>query len=138
MASTDFKRAIIDTGTTLVFTSTATAANLHKHIPGAVYSSSSGYWTIPCHTSLLTGAPNIYFEFGNRKFGVPASDLPYHPQSTGKCLSGIQGGSESFTVLGDVFLTSRYLVLDYGDSNESSLSVGLADRTDVPILPALF
>jgi hypothetical protein len=137
MASTDFKRGLLDTGTTLIFTSDASAANIHAEIPGAKFDSTNSVWTLPCDTSIATGAPNVYFEVGGRKFGVPPSDLPYRQQSTGACISGIQGGSPVFTVLGDVFLTSRYLILDYGDSSEAHPRVGLADRADSPVLPAL-
>lgn len=106
---TEPKRAIIDTGTTLVYTSNNAASNIHAQISGSIYNANEGAWYVPCSISSITGYPNIFFEIGNSRWGIPIEDLAFRPSglNNGLCLSGIQGGSNSFTVLGDVFIKNH-------------------------------
>ncbi|OCF36137.1 hypothetical protein I317_01026 [Kwoniella heveanensis CBS 569] len=129
------RRAIIDTGTTLIITSYSASAAIHSQIQSSRQDQSTGIWYIPCITAYpITG--NVFFSIGGRKFGVPVEDLAWKRSAVlqGMCISGVQGGMDSFTVLGDMFIKNHYVVLSYGQSGDKP-QVGLADRTDVvPIL----
>ncbi|KAG0152160.1 hypothetical protein CROQUDRAFT_56133 [Cronartium quercuum f. sp. fusiforme G11] len=48
MSSDDSPRAILDTGTSLTLVSEATAAAIHKRIPGSAVDPGNGLWRIPC------------------------------------------------------------------------------------------
>ncbi|WVQ93810.1 hypothetical protein IAU59_000888 [Kwoniella sp. CBS 9459] len=125
------RRAIIDTGTTLIITSYPASASVHSQIQGSKQDPSSGIWYIPCTTSYpATG--NVFFSLSGRKFGVPVEDLAWKKSEVFKemCISGVQGGMDSFTVLGDMFIKNHYVVLSYGESGDHP-QVGLGDRTDV-------
>ncbi|WRT63697.1 uncharacterized protein IL334_000620 [Kwoniella shivajii] len=125
------RRAIIDTGTTLIITSNTASSLIHAHIFGSWQDPRSSIWYIPCTTS-YPSTGNVFFTISGRKFGVPISDLAWKKSSQidGMCISGVQGGMEGFTVLGDMFIKNHYVVLSYGnDGNETQ--VGLGDRTDV-------
>jgi len=131
----DAKRAIVDTGTTLIYTSTATARNIHATIPGSKLNTKEKAWYVPCDTSK---SPNVFFEIQGHRWGVPASDIAFRDsgRKDGLCVSGIQGGSEQFTILGDVFIKNHYLVFNYGDAKNYTLSIGIANRTDIPYISA--
>lgn len=116
----DSGRAIVDTGTTLIYVADNVAEDLHALIPGAAFIASTDSWTVPCSTSTATGAPNLFFTMAGRRFGVPASDLAFQGGwKTGTCLSGVQGGSNDFTVLGDVFIKSALSSLSLSASPRS-------------------
>jgi hypothetical protein len=107
LPASDVRRTLVDTGTTLIYVSDAVATALHALIPGAAFAASTSSWTVPCATSLATGAPNLFFTLAGAVFGIPASDLAFQGGwKTGTCLSGVQGGSPDFTILGDVFIKS--------------------------------
>ncbi|CAD6586198.1 MAG: hypothetical protein CYPHOPRED_003444 [Cyphobasidiales sp. Tagirdzhanova-0007] len=132
--SVDHGRAIIDTGTTLIYTSNPIAKNIHAQIPGSTFKSSEGAYYVPCDVSK---SPNVFFTIQGYQWGVPASDIAFRASGNGDdlCVSGIQGGSPSYTILGDVFIKNHYIVLNYGNNKNFSLSIGFANRTDItPIL----
>nr|XP_031863587.1 uncharacterized protein CI109_000839 [Kwoniella shandongensis]KAA5530659.1 hypothetical protein CI109_000839 [Kwoniella shandongensis] len=126
------RRAIIDTGTTLIITSTPASAAIHAQIPGSYQDRSSSVWYIPCTVS-FPDVKNVFFTISGRRFGVPIEDLAWKVsnQYRGMCISGVQGGMSSFTVLGDMFIKNHYVVLSYGSDGEGSIQVGLGDRTDI-------
>ncbi|ORY34278.1 aspartic peptidase domain-containing protein [Naematelia encephala] len=128
-------RAIVDSGTSLILTSATAAITIHSHIPSSFQDSSSGIWYIPCSTSFpLT--QNLFFTISGRRFGVPIEDLAWKVSDTYSncCISGVQGGMEAFTILGDMFIKNHYVVLSYGSTGDQ-LEVGFGDRVDVqPIL----
>lgn len=106
LSTSDYRRALFDTGTTLVYTSDAAAKRIHGEIAGAQFDDQRGFWYVPCDA---TGAPNVFFEIGGVRRGVPASDIAFRPSSTGNglCMSGIQGGSDQYTLLGAVFIKNQ-------------------------------
>ncbi|EIW67983.1 hypothetical protein M231_05556 [Tremella mesenterica] len=126
------RRAIIDTGTTLIITSTQVATTIHGDIGGSFQDDKSGIWYVPCTVS-YPSEQNVFFTIAGRRFGVPIEDIAWKVSSTydGQCISGIQGGMSSFTVLGDMFIKNHYLVLSYGSERMDNISVGLGDRTDL-------
>ncbi|WWC66691.1 uncharacterized protein I206_100595 [Kwoniella pini CBS 10737] len=127
------RRAIIDTGTTLIITSNKAASSIHAQIKGSWQDPKSSIWYIPCTTSYpATG--NIFFTISGNKFGVPIADLAWKTsnQYNGMCVSGVQSGMENFTVLGDMFMKNHYVVLSYGsNANDNQIQVGLGHRVDV-------
>nr|XP_019048892.1 hypothetical protein I302_02671 [Kwoniella bestiolae CBS 10118]OCF27822.1 hypothetical protein I302_02671 [Kwoniella bestiolae CBS 10118] len=131
------RRAIIDTGTTLIITSDSASSMIHSNIIGSWQDPKSSLWYIPCSTS-YPSTGNVFFTISGRKSGVPIEDLAWKRsnQFDGMCISGVQGGMEGFTVLGDMFIKNHYVVLSYGsEANGGRIQVGLGDRTDVlPIL----
>jgi hypothetical protein len=137
MSPNDFPGAFIDTGSTLISTSTATAALINGQIPGATLNATLEAWQVPCSsTDLTVTAPNLFFQINGVRFGVPAADLAYQSSAfgDGMCLSAVQGGS-NFTVLGDTFISCHYIVFEYENGDLTSPRLGLANRTDIlPIL----
>lgn len=118
-------RAIYDTGTTLIYTSDATAKRIHAQIPKSTFDKQRGFYYVPCDN-----ITPVSFEIGNQRWTVPGVDLAFRKSSTGDglCMSGIQGGSEEFTILGAMFIKNVYLVLNYGDAKQYKLSIGLGRR----------
>ncbi|WWC85949.1 uncharacterized protein L201_000819 [Kwoniella dendrophila CBS 6074] len=130
------RRAIIDTGTTLIITSNSASSLIHGNIMGSWQDAQSSIWYIPCTTS-YPSTGNIFFSISGRKFGVPISDLAWKKsgQYNGMCISGVQGGMDGFTVLGDMFIKNHYVVLSYGSEQDGNkIQVGLGDRTDIPTI----
>lgn len=131
MSSTDAPRALFDTGTTLIYTSDDAAKAIHAQMAGSSLDTQTGVWYVVCDSLLNV---NVFFEIGGVHWGVPAGDISFQDsgRNDGLCVSGIQGGSETFTLLGDVFIKNHYLVLNYGSTSAYKLVVGLANRTDIP------
>ncbi|KAG9041488.1 hypothetical protein FS837_012194 [Tulasnella sp. UAMH 9824] len=139
------RRAILDTGTSLIITTTALAASVHARIPEAYQSQSSGVWIIPC-SQPSTPSSNVFFVIGGRRFGVPLQDLAWKPLDNDGfwCVSGVQnrtaepgadkGGMENLTILGAMFIKNHYVALRYNDKQGESLSVGIGDRVDVEVM----
>ncbi|TDL23449.1 acid protease [Rickenella mellea] len=90
---------------------------IYGHVKGAVFNSTTGYYTVPCNTNI-----ELSFTFA----GV---DYPVHPidtvlaQDDGKggitCVSGFYQGSHAANedlVLGANFLRNTYALFNYGES----------------------
>lgn len=129
------RRAIVDTGTTLIITSDRAATTIHALLPQAFVDPQTGIWYVPCDIG-YPAAKNVFFHIAGRKFGVPAEDLAWKASTVydGKCVSGVQGGNTDFTVLGDVFIKNHYVVFSYGSRQQDNLQIGLGDRADLPKL----
>ena len=109
LAPDDSRRAIYDTATSLILVSDATAKLVHAQIPGAEYFPETETWGVPCDAATLgLTAPAVFWHIGGSTFGIPPADLAFQGSilQPGVCVSAIQGGSPSFTVLGAVFLAS--------------------------------
>ena len=116
MGAADARRCIVDTATTLIYTSDTACQNLHKQITGARRDVNDGAWYVPCDMSPFK---DVFVEIGSRRFGIPKEDLAFRPsgKNDGLCVSGIQGGSSQYTILGDIFIKNHctwlHLSLDY-------------------------
>ena len=110
MAAADPRRCIVDTGTTLVYTSDTAAQALHASIPGAGRNPQDGAYYVPCNLSILAeGMQDVFIEIAGRKWGIALEDLAFRPsgKNDGLCVSGIQGGAAQYTILGDVFIKNH-------------------------------
>lgn len=130
---TPSQSVIVDSGTTLILLDSTSVANIHKYLPGGRVSPDNSHYQIFCNasSSAYAGTRNAYFTLGGVKYGVPAADLAWYPESAtpGYCYSGIQPWSNSFGILGVMFLKNVYAVFD-----QSNSAIELGFRTDVATL----
>lgn len=84
------RKAILDTGTTLILMPATDAQALHASIPGAKPDLVGGF-IVPCNTTAT-----ISFTFGGREFTIDSRDLAFAPLNlndpNGECISGIVAG----------------------------------------------
>lgn len=119
-------QAIIDTGTTLIVMPTELAEAIHAAIPGAKFSTMTG-WRLPCALKDTDADGQVVFTLGEHAFPLRMSELVRErtaPESTNGeklCYSGIAEARTSLVIMGDTFLRSYYSVYDF-DRN----AVGLA------------
>jgi aspergillopepsin I len=106
--------AIGDTGTTLVYLPSAILKAYYGKVTGAQDSNSYGGWVFPCTSKL----PDLTLTIGKSKQTIPGQHINYAPVDTGSptCYGGLQVNSGlPFSILGDVFLKSKYVVHESGD-----------------------
>ncbi|KAG2199995.1 hypothetical protein INT47_000345 [Mucor saturninus] len=108
------RKAIIDSGSTLIIMNKNDASLYHQSIPGAM-SNGDGTWSFPCKNVNTLGPLTI--KSGDTTLTIPADKLFLTPMSaTSKnCLSGISDQemeTENSWILGDVFLKNFYTVCD--------------------------
>ncbi|ORY96429.1 aspartic peptidase domain-containing protein [Syncephalastrum racemosum] len=109
------RRAIIDSGTTLLVTTLRDAHAIHQTIPGAI-EDDDGTWLVPCQWA-ETGHPLQFTVAEGTLLTLRARDYVLLPEAHGSamCLSGIAGqafASSDTWILGDVFLRGFYTVFD--------------------------
>lgn len=113
--NTKNQQAAIDTGTTLIVTSTSQAKAFYAAIPGAKPSSiGPGFWTFPC-----TSQPTVSLQFGGTPFPIPPSLFNLGQESSGSknCVGAIVGSqSFNFWIVGDTFLQTVYSTFDLGNN----------------------
>ncbi|KAK9489411.1 Penicillopepsin-1 [Lipomyces doorenjongii] len=103
---------IADTGTTLLFIDNAILLNYWNKVKGAGYSSQYGGYIFPCKSAL----PDFSIYLNGQKRTMPGSYANFAPlnDGTGFCFGGIQSNDGiGFSVFGDVFLKSQYIVFDF-------------------------
>lgn len=116
------RKAILDTGTTLILAPAADALALHQGIEGA-QSDGQGGFLVPCTTTAV-----ISLSFGGQEFTIDPRDLAFAPvdinDPTGDCISGISAGNvgdDTEWLVGDTFLKSVYFSHNV-DTNQISLA----------------
>ncbi|KAH7926143.1 acid protease [Leucogyrophana mollusca] len=111
-------QAIVDTGTTLIATSSANAKTFYAKIPGSKERSDvfPGLWTVPCSSASQI---NVSLTFGGQKFAVSPQTFVLGAISSGSpdCMGGVmgQGAAGDAWIVGDVFLQNVYTVYDMGN-----------------------
>ncbi|CEJ01828.1 hypothetical protein RMCBS344292_16231 [Rhizopus microsporus] len=107
------RKAIVDSGSTLIIMPKKDAEAYHQRIKGA-FKNGDGTWSFPCKNvkslqplTLRTATATLY---------LPAETLFLTPMQTNghTCLSGVAGQDVDTWVLGDVFLKQFYTVFDVG------------------------
>lgn len=108
--------AIIDTGTTLIIGDAKNVKSFYAQIPGAKDAAKTvapGYYTVPCDA-----VPTVQLTFGRKAFEIPpeAFNLGRVDGGSEDCVAGIvsSGTSQSFWIVGDVFLRGVYTSFDLG------------------------
>ncbi|KAH8100357.1 aspartic peptidase domain-containing protein, partial [Cristinia sonorae] len=108
--------AIIDTGTTLIIGDAKNVKSFYAQIPGAKDAAKTvapGYYTVPCDA-----VPTVQLTFGRKAFEIPpvAFNLGRVDGASEDCVAGIvsSGTSQSFWIVGDVFLRGVYTSFDLG------------------------
>ncbi|KAG1093443.1 hypothetical protein G6F42_018960 [Rhizopus arrhizus] len=108
----DTRKAIIDSGSTLIIMPVQDAAAYHSQIEGA-HSNGDGTWSFPCKSVKKLGPLTIQLD--NTMLSIPPEKLFLTPMSSSskKCLSGISGqdmDEDNSWILGDIFLKHFYTV----------------------------
>ncbi|KAK4704863.1 hypothetical protein P7C70_g1350, partial [Phenoliferia sp. Uapishka_3] len=114
--------AIADTGTTLMLLPDSAVTAIYDAIPGAKLDSSQGGYVYPASATI----PSLTFAVGDNFFTLNAEDFAYGDATDGFVFGGIQSaGNLGFSIFGDIFLKSVYVVFDQGSSR-----IGMAQRSD--------
>lgn len=111
MTKTSFQ-SIADTGTTLLLLPPDITRTYYANVTGATMNATEGGYVFPCNSLL----PDLTVELtGGVKATVPGTfmnrSLSMTKGST-SCYGGIQQGSNSLSIWGDVFLKSQFAVFD--------------------------
>ncbi|KAF2663228.1 acid protease [Microthyrium microscopicum] len=99
---------IVDSGTTLVYASTATTKAINALFKPAA-TVSNGYYSVSCSAT----APNIAVVLGGQAFSISVKDLIVS-DGAGGCISGVQDGGSGPYILGDVFMSNVVVAFDVG------------------------
>lgn len=114
----DFQ-AIADTGTTLMLLPPAIVDAYYVQVPNSQDSSSEGGFVFPCDTILpdLTVTMGGGNGDGSATATIPGELMNRSLSTTGSglCYGGIQQTSDGFSIWGDVFLKSQFVVFDGSD-----------------------
>ncbi|KAL9584719.1 MAG: hypothetical protein Q9212_001951 [Teloschistes hypoglaucus] len=113
--------SIADTGTTLLYLPSTVVTAYYSKVSGARYDSNQGGYTFPCSNTL----PSITLGIGSYKAVVPGSYIKFAPVSSTTCFGGIQSNTGiGFTIFGDIFLKSQFVVFQ-----TSPLQLGFGPKT---------
>jgi Eukaryotic aspartyl protease len=120
-------RMIMDTGSALINLPQSAAKQANALIHGAFYSSSAGFWLVPCKTglpeyeaTLAASQRNRQFTLvlGSQSFVVPPEDFVFYPNdpidsseeapgTADMCIGAFQRGPDAFAVVGATFIKNH-------------------------------
>lgn len=113
-----------DTGTSLIMIESSIARAYYIQVPEAHLNHQAGGYVFPCSSTL----PSFTVSLGNSyKAVVPGEYINFSPLQEGSelCFGGIQENEGlPFSILGDVFLKSQYVVFD-----SRGPRIGFAEQT---------
>lgn len=122
---------VMDTGATLILLPDQIVDELYANVPGSI--KIMGEWLCSCKIKdddQYRGQRNLYFTFGGKDFGIPASTLAWIPITEELCYGAVQsGGDIGISIVGAAFLKETYAVFD-----QDNKIVAFANRTDLPQL----
>ncbi|OCL12884.1 Asp-domain-containing protein [Glonium stellatum] len=107
--------AIADTGTTLLYVPTSVVRAYYAQVSGSSNSATYGGYVFPCSATL----PDFTAIIGGTKHTIPGQYINYAPANTGSttCFGGIQDDAGiGFSIFGDIFLKSQYVVFNGGST----------------------
>ncbi|KAL5363386.1 aspartic peptidase domain-containing protein [Aspergillus floccosus] len=102
---------IADTGTTLLMLPDDVVQAYYKQVSSAKNDQQAGGWVFPCSTEL----PTFTVAIGSYNAVIPGKHINFAPITDGSqtCFGGIQSNQGmGFSIFGDVFLKSQYVVFD--------------------------
>ncbi|GAM84866.1 hypothetical protein ANO11243_028680 [Dothideomycetidae sp. 11243] len=115
--------SIADTGTTLLYLPSQLVSNYYAQVKGATLSQKYGGWVFPCGASL----PTLQLNLGGTYFALDASYMNFSPVSNTYCFGAMQPNTGiGFSIFGDVFLKSAFVVWD---QTQSSPRLGFAKQS---------
>ncbi|KAI1737999.1 secreted aspartic proteinase precursor [Xylaria scruposa] len=116
-------RAIADTGTSLALLPMAIVQDYYSTVTDAIYDIRWDGYTFPCTTT----PPEFVLSIGEAVITIPSTYIKYSADNNNQtCYGGIQSdGQIGFSILGDVFLKSAFVVFD-GTPDRPRL--GLAEK----------
>jgi aspergillopepsin I len=111
VVSTKFQ-AIADTGTTLMLLPPQTVKDYYASVPEAKLVVKEGGYVYPC--SSISKLPDLTMSIGDARVHVPGRfvDRGLSATGSGLCYGGIQNGSPSLSIWGDIFLKSQFAIFD--------------------------
>lgn len=104
-------RRHLDTGTTLMMLDDEVVQAYYDKVPSAENDQQAGGFVFPCSSDL----PAFTLTIGNYVAVVPGKHINWAPITEGSetCFGGIQSNQGlQFSILGDVFLKSQYVIFD--------------------------
>ncbi|KAI0438016.1 secreted aspartic proteinase precursor [Xylaria telfairii] len=117
-------KAIADTGTSLTLLPEDVVNDYYSTVTNATYDDGWDGWTFPCTTQ----PPKFVLGVGHARIAIPSKYISYSADvNNHTCFGGIQSdGKIGFSILGDVFLKSAFVVFD---ATPARPRLGLARKT---------
>ncbi|GAM82180.1 hypothetical protein ANO11243_001590 [Dothideomycetidae sp. 11243] len=101
--------SIVDSGTSLLYLPDTVVKTYYASVPSAAIDPSWGGYTFPCSVNI----PPMGIYIAGVKYSIPASLLNWEQINDTHCLGGLQSSAGlPFSILGDVFLKSVYVVFE--------------------------
>lgn len=112
-------QSIADTGTTLLLLPSPAVKDFYAKVPGAQLMATEGGYVYPCESAAQMPDLHLFVAVPSAepiKLTVPGMFLDRGKSMTGsgRCYGGVQSGSPSLSIWGDIFLKSQFVVFEGG------------------------